>query len=202
MSQQQQQGPSQPPAGRGNFSSTVGPLQSRDYYGFYSNSGFDMLSALAKVASRKNPTINLGPVDLSSAFVVSDALLEDHPIIYVSSNFETLTGYVARDIIGKNCRFLQSPNGVVTKGERRRFVDDGVVYQIKRSLEEFQECQFVNINYKKSGEPFVNLVTIVPVSMDDTGYISHFVGFQIDIMKQSSSILRRLEGGLFFLTSG
>lgn len=151
------QGGPPPEAGRnrsagGNFSSTVGPLQSRDYYGFYSNSGFDMLSVLAQVASRKNPVINLGPVDLSSSFVVSDARQHDHPIVYVSSNFETLTGYSSKEIIGKNCRFLQSPSGIVEKGERRRFVDDGVVYQMKRSLEEFQECQFVNINYKKAGD--------------------------------------------------
>jgi PAS domain-containing protein len=124
----------------------------QEYYGLYSNSGFDMLTALAKVASRKNPVINIGPVDLSSAFAVADALAYDFPIIYVSPSFETLTGYAGKEVMGKNCRFLQSPNGVMEKGQARPFSDEEVAYKMKKSIEEAQECQYMNINYKKGGE--------------------------------------------------
>ena len=116
-----------------------------------------MLTVLAKVASRRNPTIDLGPVDLSSSFVVSDALKFDYPIVYVSTNFETLTGYQGHEIMGKNCRFLQAPGGVVERGRRRLFVDDSVVYMMKKNIEEFKECQYVNVNYKKNGEVHISI---------------------------------------------
>jgi PAS domain-containing protein len=32
----------------------------------------------------------------------------DHPIVYASPTFQRLTGYDASEIMGKNCRFLQS----------------------------------------------------------------------------------------------
>ena len=34
--------------------------------------------------------------------IVTDALEIDHPIIYVNSNFEKLTGYSAEEILGRN----------------------------------------------------------------------------------------------------
>ena len=79
---------------------------SDSFYGLYSNSGFDLLAVLSKISSRNNPTIDLGPIDLSCSFVVSDALREDYPIVYVSSTFENLTGYKAEEILGKNWYFL------------------------------------------------------------------------------------------------
>lgn len=168
---------------------------SDSFYGLYSTTGFDLLAVLTKVASRKNPTIDLGPIDLSCSFVVSDAQKEDMPIVYVSSTFETLTGYKSEEILGKNCRFLQAPGGVVTKGDKRKFADSQVVYEMKRHIESAEECQFLNVNYKKSGEPFVNLITVIPVSLDDsTGNVTHFVGFQVDLLQQSHAILNRVSG--------
>ncbi|KAI9011240.1 PAS domain-containing protein [Gaertneriomyces semiglobifer] len=162
------------------------------YYGLYSNSGFDMLDILSQVATRPNPTIDLGPIDTSSSFIVVDAQNEDFPIVYVSSSFEDLTGYRSEEVIGRNCRFLQSPTGRVEKGALREFVDNNVVYQLKRSVDGKAECQYITINYKKNGEPFVNLITIIPIGLNARGEPKHFVGFQVDLMKQSGAILRRL----------
>jgi hypothetical protein len=75
--------------------------------GLYSTSGFDMLGVLARVASRPNPRIVLGPVDLTCSFVVVDVKRYDHPIVYASPTFHRLTGYEQNEIIGRNCRFLQ-----------------------------------------------------------------------------------------------
>ena len=75
--------------------------------GMYSTSGIDMIGILSKVANRPNPVIDLGPVDLSSSFLVVDAQRTDMPIIYASESFERLTGYSSYEIMGKNCRFLQ-----------------------------------------------------------------------------------------------
>ncbi|TPX38074.1 hypothetical protein SmJEL517_g00317 [Synchytrium microbalum] len=166
--------------------------------GLYSSSGIDMIGILSRVAHRPNPVIDLGPVDLSSSFLVVDAKKADMPIVYASESFERLTGYSGQEIMGKNCRFLQSPDGLVEKGSIRRFVDNSVVQQLKSSIENRQECQYININYKKSGEPFVNLITVVPIDLG-SGETSYFVGFQVDMMQQSRAILRRLEDGSYVI---
>lgn len=47
---------------------------------------------------------------LSSAvegITISDPSLPDNPLIYVNKGFEELTGYTAREVLGKNCRCLQ-----------------------------------------------------------------------------------------------
>ncbi|KRY97040.1 Phototropin-2, partial [Trichinella zimbabwensis] len=46
---------------------------------------------------------------LQQTFVVSDATKPDCPIMYASSGFFTMTGYSSKEVIGKNCRFLQGP---------------------------------------------------------------------------------------------
>ena len=124
----------------------------------------------------------MGPVDLSAAFIVVDALKFDLPIVYASHSFEKLTGYVTGEVYGKNCRFLQSPDGTVQRGQPRHFSDNSVIFKLKEAIEGFQECQYMNINFKKSGEPFVNLITVVPIR-DAFRKIIYFVGFQVDVLR-------------------
>lgn len=85
----------------------------------HSASGFDIVGALVKMATRPNPKISLGPVDLSCAFVVSDLSAPDMPIVYVSPTFEEMTGFQNAEILGKNCRFLQHPTQEVYGGMHR-----------------------------------------------------------------------------------
>ncbi|KAL2470420.1 Phototropin-1 [Abeliophyllum distichum] len=40
-------------------------------------------------------------------FVVSDASKPDFPIMYASAGFFKMTGYTSKEVIGRNCRFLQ-----------------------------------------------------------------------------------------------
>ena len=40
--------------------------------------------------------------------VLVDAQNPEHPVVYVNPGFESLTGYAATDLIGKNLRLLQS----------------------------------------------------------------------------------------------
>ncbi|KAI8822666.1 uncharacterized protein EV422DRAFT_524905 [Fimicolochytrium jonesii] len=179
-------------------SSSTAVSRSSPYYGLYSGTGFDMLQILARVASRPNPTVNLGPIDMSSSFIVTSATDPDFPIIYASQTFENLTGYKSAEIVGKNCRFLQSPDGIVQRGALRQFVDNNIVYQLKTSVDSRMECQYININYKKGGQPFVNLITIIPICNAE-GNPTFFVGFQVDLMQQAGAILRTLEDNSYVI---
>ncbi|KAL2197788.1 hypothetical protein P885DRAFT_59441 [Corynascus similis CBS 632.67] len=269
------------------------PVQETLFYpGLYSPSGLDILAILVSVHTRPNPTIPLGAVDSSCALLISDLTRPDQPIVYASQPFSTLTGYTAREVLGRNCRFLQAPppppasssrllrqyqqqqqqqrqqqqrgrimritksdekrrktvatpppspgcpcldvptDGQSTSsagtgkeirvespsssststeeamvknrgaGKRRGYgVDMGVVREMSRAVENGREVQVEVINYKKSGEPFVNLVTIIPVKVstnsekarvdadgngagagnDDCGGCNFAVGFLCDV---------------------
>ena len=72
-----------------NFLDPTAPLPPLPANGLplYSASGFDMLHMLAKVATRPNPRIMLGPVDMTCSFVVVDVRRLDSPIVYASPTF-------------------------------------------------------------------------------------------------------------------
>ncbi|THH26956.1 hypothetical protein EUX98_g7230 [Antrodiella citrinella] len=171
----------------------------------YSSSGFDLLSVLARVATRPNPKIVLGPVDTSCSFVVTDKRRFDNPIVYVSPAFCKLTGYSEQEISGTNCRFLQAPHGKVQKGEQRKYTSPEAVNHLRAALAANKECQTSMINYRKGGAAFINLVTVIPIPggvhntpQEADDYVYH-VGFQIDLTEQPNAILNKLRDGTYIV---
>jgi PAS domain-containing protein len=147
-----------------------------------------------RVATRPNPQIDIGSVDLSCAFVVCDAEKDDQPIVYCSENFERLTGYSKHMILGRNCRFLQSPDGKVEPGIKRQYVDDESVYYLKEMTISMQEAQISLINYRRGGQPFMNLLTMIPISWDNSSKTKFIVGFQVDLVEQPGSMTNKNPG--------
>ncbi|PNS21825.1 White collar 1 protein [Sphaceloma murrayae] len=166
------------------------------YKNAYSSTGFDMLGVLMRVATRPKPEINLGSVDLSCAFVVCDAEKDDFPIIYCSDNFERLTGYTRHMILGRNCRFLQSPDGNVAPGIKRKYVDDDSVLYLKNMINARREAQISLINYRRGGQPFMNLLTMIPINWD-TDQVKFFVGFQVDLVEQPNAVTNKNPDGSY-----
>ena len=163
------------------------------YRNAYSASGFDMLGVLMRVATRPNAHINIGAVDMSCAFAVCDVTQHDLPIVYCSDVFERLTGYTKHEILGRNCRFLQAPDGKITAGVKRKYVDDQSVMRIKTMISQRQEMQISIINYRKGGQPFMNLLTMIPITWD-SDEIKYYVGFQVDLVEQPTSITNKNPG--------
>jgi PAS domain S-box-containing protein len=146
--------------------------------GLYSRSGLDVMNILVHVISRPNPKVDIGPVDCAVSLVICELQLPDAPIIYVSEGFTELTGYKEKDVLGKDCRLLQAPNGKVRHGGSR---GDGVekdkIKAMRRAVEKGDECQVKVVNYRKNGTKFTNLVTIIPVTFGPHQYL---VGFHCE----------------------
>ena len=120
-------------------------------------------------------------------------MAEDHPIVYVSEAFERLTGYTKGEIVGRNCRFLQDPGGQIAAGTRRLFVEAQTVRRLRSTIDDRSEIQASIINYRKGGQPFLNLVTMIPIRWDSNEY-RFYVGFQVDLVEKPDAVRRRNPG--------
>nr|AML76898.1 putative LOV domain-containing protein [Sceptridium dissectum] len=107
--------------------------------------------------------------------IVTDALEPDHPIIYVNSVFEFITGYKAEEILGRNCRFLQYRGPFAQR--RHPLVDSVVVTEIKRCVSEGVEFRGELLNFRKDGIALMNKLCLTPIFGDD-GVITHIIGIQ------------------------
>jgi len=105
----------------------------------------------------------------SNGIVITDALQKDHPIIYVNTAFEKITGYSQEEILNKNCRFLQADDR-----------DQKSISTIQNALKKGKSCQTILRNYRKDGSMFWNELHITPI-IDSFGVVTHFVGIQNDI---------------------
>lgn len=105
----------------------------------------------------------------AGGLIICDAQQPDLPIVYASPSFETLTGYSAAEVMGKNCRFLQ--------GEERNQLG---TEDIRNAVANGTSCKVLMHNYRKNGQPFWNELTISPL-VNDEGIVTHYVGTQIDI---------------------
>ncbi|XP_019056226.1 PREDICTED: phototropin-2 isoform X2 [Tarenaya hassleriana] len=113
---------------------------------------------------------------LQQTFVVSDATKPDCPIMYASSGFFTMTGYSSKEIVGRNCRFLQGPD-----------TDRNEVAKIRDAVKNGKSYCGRLLNYKKDGTPFWNLLTVTPIK-DDRGNTIKFIGMQVEVSKYTEGV--------------
>nr|AML79458.1 putative LOV domain-containing protein [Woodsia scopulina] len=107
--------------------------------------------------------------------IVTDALEPDHPIIYVNTVFEFITGYKAEEILGRNCRFLQYRGSFAQR--RHPSVDSAVVSEMRRCITEGLEFRGELLNFRKDGTPLMNKLCLTPIFGDD-GDLTHVIGIQ------------------------
>jgi len=101
--------------------------------------------------------------------VITDPRCDDNPIIYTNPAFTQITGYEAKDILGRNCRFLQ--------GKDR---DQPALSEVREAIKEERSVTVVLRNYRQDGKRFYNELTMSPVR-DEAGELVAFVGIQNDI---------------------
>ena len=128
--------------------------------------------------NRPNPQVCTGPVDASCPLILCDLTQHDAPIIYASDAFTTLTGYASNEIIGHNCRFLQTPPSTAARAlARKTTADRDALKKIRHAVGHNKECQVTITNYRKDGTRFVNYLTIIPVRWN-SGEFNYSVGLQ------------------------
>jgi phototropin len=127
--------------------------------------------------------------------------IADNPILYASDGFVSVTGYSRADIIPRNCRFLQGNH-----------TDHAAVRRLKACIGANKESVELLLNYRKTGEPFWNLlyvskVVLIPLQLpprlrsrkapllDEQGRTAFFLGGQINCsttIHNCSDLLRLL----------
>ncbi len=111
---------------------------------------------------------------VNQGIVITDPILPDNPIVYVSPGFERMTGYASAEVVGRNCRFLQGKD-----------TDKTEVAQIAAAVRGGVSHSGEMLNYRKDGSTFWNELSITPVR-DPDGRLVHFVGIQTDVTARRS----------------
>jgi len=106
---------------------------------------------------------------VSQGICITDARQPERPLIYVSPGFETLTGYSSREVVGRNCRFLQGPDSSAE-----------VIAEMRTADRAGRECTVELVNYRKDGTTFWNHLTIAPVR-DERGTVAQFIAVLTDV---------------------
>ncbi|RNL52114.1 PAS domain-containing sensor histidine kinase [Pedobacter jejuensis] len=108
----------------------------------------------------------------SNGVVITDHNQPDEPIIYCNNAFENLTGYTKKEIIGHNCRFLQSED----RNQKSRNL-------LGAAIKNGEHCTVLLRNYKKDGRMVWNELMISPIK-NPQGNVTHFIGIQNDVTKR------------------
>lgn len=104
-----------------------------------------------------------------NGIVIADARQPGYPLVYINPAFERITGYSAKEMLGRNCKVLQG------EGSDKRAIE-----QIRNGLRKERDVQTTIRNYRKDGTPFWNDLYIAPVR-DQKGELTHYIGIQNDV---------------------
>jgi PAS domain S-box-containing protein len=103
------------------------------------------------------------------AVAVSDPRRKDDPIVFVNAAFEALTGYDAAEVLGRNCRFLQTSE-----------TDAATVAKLAAALATSGVGGADLLNVRRDGSRFWNRLNITTVS-DASGRPAFRIATQVDV---------------------
>lgn len=110
----------------------------------------------------------------ANAIIISSAKLPEYQVEYVNPAFERITGYSAKDMIGRNLEMLHGDDH-----------DQIGLEEIRAALREKRTANAVFRSYRKDGTLFWNELYVAPVK-DSSGRVSHFVTSLYDITEMKS----------------
>ncbi len=169
---------------------TAGVIRDRDGNAIY---GLDMVEDITE-RKRVEEALKLRERAIaasSNGIIIADARKPGFPTIYANPAFERITGYSAKEAMGRNCSFLQ-----------RRDRQQAELDRLKAAIRDGKGCTVILRNYRKDGSLFWNELSISPIS-DAEGNLTHFIGIQTDISDRISAqeTLRMTQERLKYLLS-
>ena len=105
----------------------------------------------------------------TDGIVITDARHPDNVMVYVNKAFEKITGYKSDELLGHNCRMLQTED---TKNSR-------AINTLKNCIKTGKNCDVLLQNKKKNGEVFYSRLAISAVIEQDM--IVNYIGVVRDI---------------------
>ncbi|HEY9692014.1 MAG TPA: PAS domain-containing protein [Oculatellaceae cyanobacterium] len=136
--------------------------------------------AVLRQAAGENLRLGQAVISVSDGIIITDPHQPNNPIIYLNPAFTKITGYAAKDIVGKNCRCLQGKE-----------TDPKAIELIREAIRKKEPIQITLLNYRKDGQPFWNELKISPVFSED-GNLLYFIGIQTDITERKRGEEERL----------
>ncbi|MEZ6125625.1 MAG: PAS domain S-box protein [Planctomycetaceae bacterium] len=107
--------------------------------------------------------------------VIADAGKDGHPIVFVNEAYETLSGYSARESLGKGCEILCGSHP-----------DQEVLKRLKHAIDGCHDFRTTIRCRRKNGEYFWNEISIAPVRATD-GQVTHIVAVMEDVSERRSA---------------
>jgi diguanylate cyclase (GGDEF)-like protein/PAS domain S-box-containing protein len=105
-----------------------------------------------------------------SGVTIVDVQRPDQPLVYVNPAFERLAGLPREQLLGRNCRFLQSPDS-----------DPVAVAAVRRAVEAGEEVRVTLLNHRgPERTPWWNELHLAPVHGPD-GTVARYIGIQVDV---------------------
>ena len=108
---------------------------------------------------------------------IADVRFSDMPLIYVNPAFEKMTGYLATEVLGKNCHFLTQDD-----------CDENKLSEIRDAMNVGIEIEQEIKSFRKDGAEFLVDLKLSPVK-DDMGLTTHYVGIHQDVTEKKARIL-------------
>ena len=106
----------------------------------------------------------------TSGVAIADVRQPDQPLVYVNEAFQELAGFPAAEVLGRNCRFLQSPD-----------TDAAAVARIRAAIERGEECRETVLNVRGPDRTvWWNEIHLAPV-LDAAGTVVQYIGVQRDV---------------------
>ena len=118
--------------------------------------------------------------------VIADPHQPDMPVVYVNEAFTRITGYSARELLGRNCRILQGPE-----------TEPAAIDRIRQSLQARELLDIEILNYRRDGQPFYNRLQLFPCK-NAAGELISYVSCSNDVtqLKQTEAERERLAAEL------
>lgn len=104
--------------------------------------------------------------------ILTDPNQPDNPIAFANKAFLDLTGYEEKEVLGRNCRFLQGSQ-----------TDRESVAELRHAIEAKESIALEILNYRRDGSAFWNAVFIGPV-YDTSGTLLYFFASQLDVTRR------------------